>query len=85
MLKESYPNHLANRPLGPNTDLDVLDKYTGDVATRVAMADAKAIDPTSACVKIMRKARCGPKPIQRAILIIGRRRWHSAADRSRWV
>jgi len=44
MLKESYPYYLANRPSAPNTDLEVLDKYTGEVATRVAMADAKAID-----------------------------------------
>ena len=27
-----------------NTDLEVTDKYTGEVATRVAMADAEAID-----------------------------------------
>ncbi len=44
MLKESYPYYLASRPSAPNTDLEVLDKYTGEVATRVAMADAKAID-----------------------------------------
>jgi acyl-CoA reductase-like NAD-dependent aldehyde dehydrogenase len=44
MLEESYPYYLANRPDAPNTDLEVLDKYTGEVATRVAMADAEAID-----------------------------------------
>jgi acyl-CoA reductase-like NAD-dependent aldehyde dehydrogenase len=44
MLKESYPYYLANEPSMPNTDLPVLDKYTGEVATRVAMADADAID-----------------------------------------
>jgi acyl-CoA reductase-like NAD-dependent aldehyde dehydrogenase len=44
MLEESYPYYLANRPDTPNTDLEVLDKYTGEVATRVAMADAEAID-----------------------------------------
>jgi acyl-CoA reductase-like NAD-dependent aldehyde dehydrogenase len=44
VLKESYPYYLANRPSTPNTDLEVLDKYTGEVATRVAMADAEAID-----------------------------------------
>ena len=44
MLEESYPYYLANRPGTPNTDLEVLDKYTGEVATRVAMADAEAID-----------------------------------------
>jgi acyl-CoA reductase-like NAD-dependent aldehyde dehydrogenase len=44
MLKETYPYYLANRPSTPNADLEVLDKYTGEVATRVAMADAEAID-----------------------------------------
>lgn len=44
MLKESYPYYLANEPSAPNADLEVIDKYTGDVATRVAMADASAID-----------------------------------------
>ncbi len=44
MLEASYPYFLANRPVAPNRDLDVVDKYTGEVATRVAMADAGAID-----------------------------------------
>ena len=47
MLKQSYPYYLANRPDAPNTDLEVLDKYTGEVATRVAMADAEAMTPRS--------------------------------------
>ncbi len=44
MLAESYPYYLANRPVSPNRDLEVVDKYTGEVATRVAMADSEAID-----------------------------------------
>ncbi|MBZ0254255.1 MAG: aldehyde dehydrogenase family protein, partial [Candidatus Methylomirabilis sp.] len=44
MLKQSYPYWLANKPWAPNQDLKVLDKYTGEVATRVAQADEKAID-----------------------------------------
>ena len=44
MLKESYPYYLANKPVHANTDLEVTDKYTGEVATRVAMADTKTID-----------------------------------------
>ncbi|MEP6938813.1 MAG: aldehyde dehydrogenase, partial [Rudaea sp.] len=44
MLKETYPYYLANRAVAANTDLEVTDKFTGKVATRVAMADAKAID-----------------------------------------
>ncbi|WP_186129766.1 aldehyde dehydrogenase family protein [Burkholderia gladioli] len=44
MLKESYPYYLANQAVQANTDLEVTDKYSSKVATRVALADAKAID-----------------------------------------
>ncbi len=44
MLKQTYPYYLANKPAAPNADLEVVDKYTGKTATRVAMADATAID-----------------------------------------
>ncbi|MBM3320769.1 MAG: aldehyde dehydrogenase family protein [Candidatus Eisenbacteria bacterium] len=43
MLKESYPYYLANEPLAPNRDLEVADKYTGEVVSRVALADAGSI------------------------------------------
>lgn len=44
MLKPAYPYYLANRPVFANQELEVTDKYTGAVATRVAQADAAAID-----------------------------------------
>ena len=44
MLKPAYPYYLANVAVHANTDLEVTDKYSGEVATRVALADAKAID-----------------------------------------
>ena len=43
-LNESYPYYLANEPIAANTDLEVRNKYTGEVATRVALADPEAID-----------------------------------------
>ena len=43
-LQSTYPLYLANEAQTPNTDLAVTDKYTGEVATRVALADAKTID-----------------------------------------
>jgi acyl-CoA reductase-like NAD-dependent aldehyde dehydrogenase len=43
-LRDSYPLYLANEAQTPNLDLEVTDKYTGKVATRVALADAKTID-----------------------------------------
>ena len=44
MLADSYPYYLANRPETPNTDLTVFDKFTGEAATKVALADPSAID-----------------------------------------
>ena len=44
MLKQSYPYYLANKPVQPNADLEVVDKYTGDVAARVALADRRAVE-----------------------------------------
>src|SRR5436190_2718104 len=43
-LRESYPLYLANEAQTPNLDLEVTDKYTGKVATRVALANAAIID-----------------------------------------
>jgi len=44
MLQPRYPYYLANEPQQPNEDLEVLDKYSGQRATRVALADEAAID-----------------------------------------
>ncbi|MFT4570021.1 MAG: acyl-CoA reductase-like NAD-dependent aldehyde dehydrogenase [Hyphomicrobiaceae bacterium] len=43
-MLESYPFWLAGRAEKPNTDLEVLDKFTGKVATRVAMANGDALE-----------------------------------------
>lgn len=43
-MRETWPYFLANQAEQPNADLEVLDKYTGRVATRVAQADAAAVD-----------------------------------------
>ncbi|MFC1587394.1 aldehyde dehydrogenase family protein [Planctomycetota bacterium] len=59
MLKETYPLYLGNRPLRPNTDLEVLDKYTGEVATRVAYASEEIIDEAIA------KAQAAAEPMRR--------------------
>ena len=44
MLAEEYPLYIANRPEKPNTDLEVIDKFTGEVATRVPLAKVEQID-----------------------------------------
>jgi acyl-CoA reductase-like NAD-dependent aldehyde dehydrogenase len=43
-LKDVYPLYLNNKAQQPNTDLAVTDKFTGEVAFRVALADSKTID-----------------------------------------
>jgi acyl-CoA reductase-like NAD-dependent aldehyde dehydrogenase len=43
-MKTEWPYYVANEPHAPNTQLEVTDKYTGEVAARVALADPAAID-----------------------------------------
>lgn len=40
---DTYPFYLANRPEAPNSDLEVTDKYSGEVVTRVALASESDI------------------------------------------
>lgn len=44
MLREQYPLFLAGRPVQLNADLAVTNKYTGQVAARVAKADPATVD-----------------------------------------
>lgn len=43
-LKDVYPLYLNNKAVQPNADLAVTDKFTGEVAFRVAQADAATIE-----------------------------------------
>jgi acyl-CoA reductase-like NAD-dependent aldehyde dehydrogenase len=44
MLKPAYPYYLGNQAIYANQDLPVTDKYSGDIVTRVALADVPAIE-----------------------------------------
>jgi acyl-CoA reductase-like NAD-dependent aldehyde dehydrogenase len=44
MLAETYPMYVGGEAEAPNHDLEVIDKYTGEVATRVPLADAATIE-----------------------------------------
>ncbi|NBD37824.1 MAG: aldehyde dehydrogenase family protein [Verrucomicrobia bacterium] len=44
MMDETYSLYLANRPLCPNTANTVVDKFTGEEATRTPLADAALLD-----------------------------------------
>ena len=43
MLKKTYPYYLANKPVATNADLEVRDKFSGKIATRVAFGDHAAV------------------------------------------
>lgn len=43
-LKDTYPLYLNNKAVQPNTDLEVTDKFTGEVAFRTALASPEVID-----------------------------------------
>lgn len=57
-MKDRYPLFLANRPLAPNHDLEVRDKFTGAPIARVAQANAalihQALDRAVAAVEPLR-------------------------------
>jgi acyl-CoA reductase-like NAD-dependent aldehyde dehydrogenase len=62
MLKDSYPYYLANAAVAANTDLAVLDKYSGKVATRVAQAGAAVVDQAIAAAFDARSAMAAFPP-----------------------
>ena len=69
MLQESYPFYLANKAVQPNTDLKVYDKFTGEVATQVAMASPEHIDQAiAAAVKSQPSLNAMPAYERQAVL-----------------
>jgi acyl-CoA reductase-like NAD-dependent aldehyde dehydrogenase len=51
VLNKTYPYYLANKAVFANTDLNVTNKYTQEVATQVALADASVIDSAIAAAE----------------------------------
>jgi acyl-CoA reductase-like NAD-dependent aldehyde dehydrogenase len=81
MLKPRYPFYLANAPVFANEALEVTDKYTNEVATRVALADARAIDAGIAAAHGAREAMAKVPPYQRRdVLMHCVRRFQERAD-----
>lgn len=44
MVNKTYPCYLANKPIAPNHDLEVTDKYSGEVVSRVPLVKADMIN-----------------------------------------
>lgn len=81
MLADSYPYYLANEAVAPNADLAVTNKYTGEVATRVAMADEAAIDRAIAAAAVAARPMRELKAYQRQeVLLHCARRFAERAD-----
>lgn len=69
MLEKTYPYYLANRPEQPNTDLEVKDKYSGEVATKAPLADPQAIERAiAATVEAADPLRAMPPYQRQAVL-----------------
>jgi acyl-CoA reductase-like NAD-dependent aldehyde dehydrogenase len=65
MLNKSYPYYLANQAIFANEELEVTDKYSGEVATRVALADEVVIDQAIASAEASQEALRKMAPYER--------------------
>jgi len=73
MLLDSYPYYMANEAHQPNTDLVVTDKFTGEPATRVALADAAAFDAGIAAAVDADEAMRSMPPYERQAILLALR------------
>ena len=68
-MTRSWPIHVANQPEQPNADLEVVDKYSGEVFAHVAVADPATIDRAiGAAEKATRAMREMPAYARQAVL-----------------
>ena len=65
MSSSDFPYYLANKAVSPNTDLEVTNKFTGETAYRVALADADTIDKAIAATVKAAPAMAQMKPYHR--------------------
>ena len=69
MIKTNYPYYLANKPFQPNAGLKVIDKYTGKLATSVAIADSTAIDQAIGAAVRATDPMCKLPPYEREAVL----------------
>ncbi len=68
-MKDHWPFFLANAPQTPNGDLAVTDKYSGQVVTRVAVADPSVIDRAIAAAVKATEPMARMAPYQRQAIL----------------
>ncbi|MCW5580118.1 MAG: aldehyde dehydrogenase family protein, partial [Luteimonas sp.] len=64
-LENHYPCYLANDPVQPNADLEVLDKYSGQVAARTPLVGAPMVRKAIVAAYRARAAMAGFPPDRR--------------------
>ncbi|HOM49809.1 MAG TPA: aldehyde dehydrogenase family protein [Phycisphaerae bacterium] len=69
MLRDQYPMYVANQPEQPNFDLEVRDKYTGDVVTRVPRASRETLERAIAAAADAARPMREMKPYQRQAVL----------------
>jgi len=69
MLAKTYPYYLANRPQTSKELLEVRDKYSGKIATRVAVPDARATEKAIAAATAAAAPMRAFKPWQRQAVL----------------
>jgi len=81
MLKEKYPYYLCGKAASPNHDLAVTNKYTGETASRVPLADAAAIDSAiAAAVEAAEPMRTMPSYARQDVLLHCVKRFQERAE-----
>ena len=69
MLQDRYPCYVASRPVFTGKELEVTDKFSGAVATRVALADDAAIEAGIAAAVAAEEAMRRFAPWQRQLVL----------------
>jgi acyl-CoA reductase-like NAD-dependent aldehyde dehydrogenase len=81
MLKPNYPHYIGGRAESPNADLQVLEKFSGEVAACVPLASAADVERAIAAASAAAPAMAAFKPWQRqAVLEHCVRRFRERAD-----
>lgn len=81
MLEKTYPYYLANQPQTSKTQLEIRNKFSGKIATRVAVPDAKATEKAiAAAVKATAPMRRFKPWARQAVLQHCARRFEERRD-----
>ncbi len=80
-IQQSYPLYLAGRPLALNRDLPVHDKFSGEIATHVAMADDETVEKAIAAASAAAEPMAAlPAHARREVLMHCVSRFEERAD-----